>query len=81
MKSLPLVSICLPVKNGLSRNNIQKIKFKNVLDSIFEQTYSNIEIIISNNASNDKTLQFLKKYLKKKKKILSISSFQRNVLG
>lgn len=64
----PLVSICLPVKNGLSRSNMQKIEFKNVLDSIFKQTYTNFEVIISNNASTDRTLEFIKKYLKGKKK-------------
>ena len=66
----PLVSICLPIKNAISQKNKENIKFINVLDSIFNQTYKNIEVIISDNASTDSTKDFLKKYLKKKKKLL-----------
>ena len=60
----PLVSICLPVKNGLNNVNNQKITFKETLDNIIGQTYENIEIIISDNCSSDGTTEFIKSYEK-----------------
>lgn len=54
-KKHPLVSIGLPVYNG--EKYIQQ-----ALDSLINQSYTNIEIIVSDNASNDKTNEILKKY-------------------
>ena len=51
----PLVSIGLPTYN--SSKTISK-----VLDNIINQTYKNIEIIISDNHSQDSTIQMVQKY-------------------
>ncbi len=51
----PLVSICVPTYNSA--------KFiRQSLDSIVGQTYKNIEIIVSDNASGDETHEILKEY-------------------
>lgn len=52
---IPLVTIGIPVRNGerfLAR----------ALDSHLAQTYSNIEIVVSNNASSDRTAEILDTY-------------------
>ncbi|OAZ05415.1 glycosyltransferase [Flavobacterium succinicans] len=57
INSNPLVSICIPTYNGG--------KFiKEALQSAVEQTYKNIEIIISDDNSNDETLIIIKDVLK-----------------
>ena len=65
----PLVSICLPIKNGLSKENDHYIKLPEVLNCIFKQTYKNIEVIISDNCSTDKTNDYLESYLINKKNV------------
>lgn len=57
-----LVSIVLPIYNG------EKLVGQ-TLDSILRQTYSNFELIIVNDGSTDNTLNILKKYAKKDKRI------------
>ena len=49
------VSICISTYNGEKYLEEQ-------LDSIFNQTYKNIEIFVRDDGSNDKTLNILKKY-------------------
>ena len=56
MKNI-LVSIGVPVFNG------EKFIGK-TLDSLINQTYKNIEIIISDNCSDDKTTNICKNYCK-----------------
>lgn len=51
----PLVSIGLPVFNGESF-------LRRVLDSLLSQSFSNFELIISDNASNDKTREICDEY-------------------
>jgi glycosyltransferase involved in cell wall biosynthesis len=58
----PLVSICIPVFNG--EKYIRK-----ALDSLIGQDYLNIEIIISDNASTDKTNGICNEYAAKDKRI------------
>ena len=58
----PLISIGLPTFNG--SKNLAK-----VLDSICNQTYSNFELVISNNASSDNTESICLSYLEKDKRI------------
>ena len=56
----PLISICIPTYNGA--------KFlRECLDSIVNQTYSNKEIIVSDNASTDETEKIVKEYVEKYK--------------
>jgi glycosyltransferase involved in cell wall biosynthesis len=58
----PLVSIGLPVYNG-ERYLEQEI------DSVLDQTYPNFELIISDNASNDRTQEICLKYAQKDQRI------------
>lgn len=51
------ISIGLPVHNG-------ELFIKKTIDSILSQTHSNFELIISDNASTDKTSQICQEYLK-----------------
>ena len=62
MKTSPLISVGMPIKNGMPF-------LKESLQNIIEQTYSNIEIIISNNCSTDKTQEYLSKVNFKDRKI------------
>lgn len=52
--SPPLVSIGIPVHNGGEQ-------IKKLLSSLLSQSYRNLEIIVSDNASQDSTLLFLRK--------------------
>lgn len=53
--SNPLISVCIPTYNGA--NYIEA-----ALESVYNQTYSNIEIIVSDDASSDNTLELIKNY-------------------
>jgi len=53
--NLPLVSICIPVYNG------EPYIFK-TLSSVVNQTYKNLEIIIFDNCSTDKTAELIKSF-------------------
>jgi len=53
--SIPLVSICVPTYNSAQY-------LRPCLDSIVSQTYNNIEVIFSDNASTDNTVSILKEY-------------------
>lgn len=57
MDKQPLVSIVLPVYNG-------EQLLSTALDSIVNQTYSNIEVVAVNNSSTDRTLEILEQYAK-----------------
>ena len=56
-KSFFLVSICIPVYNG------EKTIYKTI-KSILAQNFENLEILISNNASTDRTLEIINKLRK-----------------
>jgi glycosyltransferase involved in cell wall biosynthesis len=51
MSPLPLVSIGLPVYNGMPH-------LRAAVEALLKQTYANIEIVISDNASTDGTLEY-----------------------
>ena len=51
----PLVSICIPVFNG--ERTIEK-----TLDSIVNQTYNNIEIVVVDNCSSDTTVKIVQEF-------------------
>lgn len=55
MNSLPLVSICIPTYNG-------EEYISEALESAAAQTYPNIEIVISDDASQDRTLQIIEDF-------------------
>lgn len=59
------VSIIIPVYNG--ENYVKKC-----LDSVINQTYNNLEIIIINDGSKDNTLNILNNYKNKDKRIVII---------
>jgi glycosyltransferase involved in cell wall biosynthesis len=58
----PLVSVGIPVFNG--EKNLAR-----ALDSILNQNYSNLEIIISDNASNDGTRGICEEYVRRDSRI------------
>lgn len=60
--SNPLVSICIPVFNGAS------LIFR-ALESCINQTYKNIEVIVVDNASSDRTKEIVLKYAQKDPRI------------
>ena len=53
MSTLPRVCICIPTYNVAST-------IRKTLESILNQTYSNIEVHISDNASTDNTLNIIR---------------------
>ena len=57
----PLISIGLPVKDGFKNRSQNDINLEKSLNSILNQTYKNLEIIISDNCSVDETKKFLDK--------------------
>lgn len=59
------VSIIVPVYNGFSY-------LKKCLDSLINQTYKNIEILIVNDGSTDDSIKILNKYQKKDNRIILI---------
>jgi len=61
-KSLPLVSIGLPVFNG-------EQFLEQCLDSILQQTYRNFELIISDNASTDRTESICRSYAERDRRV------------
>jgi glycosyltransferase involved in cell wall biosynthesis len=58
----PLVSVGIPVFNG--EKNLAR-----ALDSILNQSYSNLEIIVSDNASNDGTRGICEEYVRRDSRI------------
>lgn len=70
-KSNPLVSIVIPVHNG-------EKYIKESIDSCLDQTYRNIEVIVVDDKSEDRTLEILKEY---KDRIKVIPVEKQNGLG
>jgi glycosyltransferase involved in cell wall biosynthesis len=62
-----LISVCVPVFNG------GKYLFE-TLNSIIQQTYYDIEIIVSDNASTDRSVEIVEKLAKQDKRIRSLRS-------
>ena len=68
----PLVSICIPTFNGAQF-------ITEALDSAISQTYTNLEIIISDDASSDATLDIVESY--KSKTTIPIHIYHHNPKG
>lgn len=62
MPSPPLVSIGLPVYNGGAH-------LRAALDSLLSQDYANLELVISDNASNDETREICEEYAAREPRI------------
>ncbi len=62
MNDNQLVSICIPVYNGA-------LYIEETLRSLIKQTYENIEIIVSDNASTDNTGEIIKMFCEKDPRI------------
>ena len=71
MTAPPLVSIGLPVYNG------QRF-LSSALDSLLSQTFDNFELIISDDASTDSTLEICQEYAAKDDRITLLRQRQRN---
>ncbi len=65
-KVKPLVSIVMPVYNASAY-------IKEALDSVFSQSYKNIEVIAVNDGSKDNGLKILKEYALKEKRLKVIN--------
>ena len=63
--NLPLVSVCIPTFNG-------EKYLQEALDSVAQQSYANLEVIISDDASTDKTLEMLEDYKNNSKNTVRI---------
>lgn len=71
-KSKPLISIGLPAHNG-------EQVISDAIESLLHQTYKNFELIISDDASTDRTQKICEAYAQKDKRILYIC--QKKNLG
>lgn len=71
-KKIPKVSIGLPVYNG------EKF-IKKRIENLLEQTFTDFELIISDNCSTDSTFKICSEYVEKDYRILGIS--QKNNIG
>ncbi len=69
---MSLISIIVPVYN------VEKY-LKRCLDSLINQTYKNIEIILVNDGSKDNSLKILKEYQKKDDRIIIIDKINEGV--
>ncbi|MBQ9012899.1 MAG: glycosyltransferase [Bacilli bacterium] len=73
MKYLKKLSIVIPVYNT-------EMYLKRCLDRVLEQTYKNVEIIIVNDASTDRSDEIIKQYKEKDKRIIYIEHEQNKGL-
>jgi len=55
MNNKPLISICIPTYNSESF-------IKETIDSVLNQTYKNIEVIITDDCSKDKTVEIIRSF-------------------
>ena len=62
-----MVSIVLPVYNG-------EKYLKEAIDSILSQTYRNIELVVVNDCSTDKSLCIIKEYMEKDDRVKLVNN-------
>ena len=58
----PLVSVIIPARN-------EEKSLPRLLDSMLKQSYENMEVLVINDQSTDKTWQIIEEYSKKDKRI------------
>ncbi|MEI0557263.1 glycosyltransferase family 2 protein [Brachyspira intermedia] len=73
MNSNPLVSVLIPTYN-------RKELLKKAINSVLNQTYKNVEIYVSDNASTDGTFEFMQELSKNDKRII-YSRREKNMGG
>jgi glycosyltransferase involved in cell wall biosynthesis len=73
-ESIPLVSICIPTYNGA-------IYISEAMESAITQTYANLEIVVSDDASKDNTLLIIEEFKRKTKIPISIYHHLPNGIG
>jgi glycosyltransferase involved in cell wall biosynthesis len=71
---LPLVSVCIPVYNG------EKF-IREALQSVLDQDYQNIEIVISDDESSDKSLKLIYDFIPKFRCNVRVFNHQRSGLA
>lgn len=74
MEQEPLVSVCMPLYNG-------EAFLKEAFDSLERQTYSNIEVIISDDASKDATWQCCEEYKHRSRYTVRLFKHQPQGIG
>lgn len=72
--SLPLVSICIPTYNG-------ERFIAEAMNSAISQTYTNIEIVVSDDASKDTTLSIIERYKTKTDIPIRVYNHHPNGIG
>lgn len=72
--SNPLISVCIPTYNGATY-------IEAAMESVYKQTYTNIEIIISDDASSDNTLALINNYVLESKFPLHIHHHTPSGIG
>ena len=70
----PLVSICIPTYNGAQF-------IEEAMSSAIAQTYSNLEIVVSDDASKDNTIAIIETFRQKTKIPICIYNHQPNGIG
>src|SRR5262245_8959742 len=70
LQDVPLASICVPVYNGADH-------LEEALDSIRAQEYPRLEIVVSDNASEDATAEIVRRYARLDPRI----RYQRNAVN
>lgn len=70
----PLVSVCIPTYNG-------EKYLQEALESLLNQTYSNLEIVVSDDRSSDNTLKILHSYKTRSKIPFKIESHEPTGIG
>lgn len=74
MENQPLISVVIPVYN------VEKY-LRQCLDSVVNQTYSNLEIILVNDGSKDGSLNICKRYAEKDSRIIILDQANQGLSG
>ena len=72
MEREPLVSVIVPVYNASAY-------LERCINSILQQTYQNIELILVNDGSTDNSLQICRRYARQDSRVLVIDQCNRGV--